>query len=101
MLTAKPLLQPTSLPVAMFMTRPFRCCRGDLPEEQAQAYERQRRSFEALQRAAGSLADALDRSLPALPEGPAFRMSHGGVSIVHHKVSHCLLQGTCVWARTY
>lgn len=60
--------------------------RGDLPEEQAQAYERQRRSFEALQRAAGALADAVDRSLPLLPQGPAFRMSQGGVSVVLHKV---------------
>ena len=86
-LVAKPALSPRLQQCWLL------CCRGDLPEEQAQAYERQRRSFEALQRAAGALADALDRSLPALPEGPAFRMSHGGVSVVHHKVCSNLLRG--------
>ena len=61
-------------------------CRGTLPEPIAQAYDRQRRSFEALQRAAGTLADVLDRSLPALPEAAAFRMGPSSVSVVQPRV---------------
>ena len=59
-----------------------RACRGELPEELAAAHERQARGFEALQRAAASLADSLERALPALPRGATRIHGEGGISLV-------------------
>ncbi|GFH33224.1 uncharacterized protein HaLaN_32562, partial [Haematococcus lacustris] len=42
--------------------------RGDLPVEAAAEYEKKRKSYEALQRALSSLADALSRPMPELAE---------------------------------
>ncbi|KAK9825703.1 hypothetical protein WJX81_008105 [Elliptochloris bilobata] len=57
--------------------------RGELSEEAAAAYERQRRAFEALQRTAATLSEALERPLPALPESDVTRMrTGGGVTLV-------------------
>lgn len=66
----------------------LRCpCRGELPEEAAAAYERQRRAFEALQRSAAALAEALDQPLPALPESDVTRTrAAGGVTLVATRV---------------
>ena len=66
--------------------------RGELPEEAAAAYERQRRTFEALQRSAATLAEALERPLPALPDSDVTRLrAGGGVTIIATRVrSSCL-----------
>lgn len=45
----------------------------------AAAYEAQRRAFEALQRSAAALAEALDRKLPELSEGVT-RMEAGAAA---------------------
>ncbi|KAK9907680.1 hypothetical protein WJX75_008040 [Coccomyxa subellipsoidea] len=56
--------------------------RGELPEEMAAAYEKQHRSFEALQRSLASLAESLERKVPALPETTTRFTGEGSVSIV-------------------
>ena len=76
-------------------------CRGELPEEAAAAYERQRRTFEALQRSAATLAEALERPLPALPDSDVTRLrAGGGVTIVATRVrSYCLSSAYHAWAK--
>lgn len=59
-----------------------RCCRGELPEDMAAAYERQAKGFEALQRSLASLAESLERPLPALPAAATRIVSEGGVHLV-------------------
>jgi hypothetical protein len=68
--------------------------RGELPEEMAAAYEKQHRSFEALQRSLASLAESLERKVPALPETTTRFTGEGSVSIVTRQVRLQLLHLT-------
>lgn len=52
------------------------------------AYEKQRKAYEALQRAVASLADTLDRGMPELPEpGTVTRTKDGGIVVLTGRVS--------------
>lgn len=64
--------------------------RGELPEEMAAAYEKQHRSFEALQKSLASLAESLEREVPALPETTTRFTGEGGVSLVTRQVCFAL-----------
>lgn len=68
-------------------------CRGELPEDMAAAYEKQRKGFESLQRLVASLADSLNRPLPHLPEATTRLAPEGGVSLVSKQVGCCNLCG--------
>ena len=69
-------------------------CRGELPEDMAASYEKQRKGFESLQRLVASLADSLNRPLPHLPEATTRLAPEGGVSLVSKQVG-CSKGCTC------
>lgn len=75
--------------------------RGELPEEMAAAYEKQHRSFEALQRSLASLAKSLEREVPALPETTTRLTGEGSVSIVTRQVRLQLLHLTWTKAKAW
>ena len=62
-------------------------CRGELPEDMAAAYEKQRKGFESLQRLVASLADSLNRPLPQLQETTTRLTSEGGVTLISKQVN--------------
>lgn len=64
------------------------CCRGELPDEMAAAYEKQHKSFEALQKSLASLAESLERDMPALPETTTRFTGEGTVSLVTRQVRY-------------
>ena len=49
--------------------------RGELREEDSATYEKARKSFEALQRSVGSLAEILDEAMPELPDANVTRIA--------------------------
>ncbi len=53
----------------------------------AAAYEKQHKSFEALQRSLASLAESLERDMPALPETTTRFTGEGSVSVITRQVS--------------
>ena len=63
------------------------------------AYERQRKSYEALQRTVASLADTLEKAMPDLPEPSSVtRTRDGGITVLTGRVSSaclCLLWQHC------
>ncbi|CAL8462985.1 g2519 [Coccomyxa elongata] len=67
--------------------------RGELLEEMAAAYEKQHRSFEALQKSLASLAESLEREMPALPETTTRFTGEGGVSLVTRQEGEDLSTG--------
>lgn len=68
-------------------------CRGELPEDMSTAYERQRKSYETLQRTVASLADTLERAMPDLPEPSSVtRTRDGGITILTGRVSNACCQ---------
>jgi len=57
------------------------------------SYERQRKAYEALQRAVASLADTLEKSMPDLPEPSSVtRTRDGGIVVLTGRVSFSSLQ---------
>ncbi len=69
------------------------CCRGELPEDMSASYERQRKTYEALQRAVASLADTMEKSMPDLPEPSSVtRTRDGGIVVLTGRVSISSLQ---------
>ncbi len=52
----------------------------------AAAYEKQHRSFEALQKSLASLAESLEREVPALPETTTRFTGEGAISLVTRQV---------------
>jgi len=62
------------------------CFRGELPEEMAAAYEKQHKTFEALQKSLASLAESLEHDMPALPETTTRFTGEGTVSLVTRQV---------------
>ncbi|DBA81963.1 TPA: hypothetical protein ACH3X1_007672 [Trebouxia sp. C0004] len=57
--------------------------RGELPEDMSAAYERQRKTYEALQRAVASLADTMEKNMPDLPEPSSVtRTRDGGIVVL-------------------
>ena len=62
-------------------------CRGELPEDMASAYEKQRKGFESLQRLVALLADSLNRPLPQLQETTTRLTSEGGVTLITKQVN--------------
>ena len=52
-----------------------------MPEEVADAYERQRRAWDALQRTVGTLAEVLGRQMPALPASAPIRLAASATGI--------------------
>ena len=61
--------------------------RGELPEDMSSAYERQRKSYEALQRTVVSLADTLEKAMPDLPEPSSVtRTGDGCITILTGRV---------------
>ena len=57
------------------------------------AYERQRKSYEALQRTVASLADTLEKAMPDLAEPSSVtRTRDGGITIVTGRVSNACYQ---------
>jgi hypothetical protein len=57
------------------------------------SYERQRKTYEALQRAVASLADTLEKSMPDLPEPSSVtRTRDGGIIVLTGRVSFSSLQ---------
>ena len=75
------------LEVALLSARMCPClCRGELPEDMAAAYEKQRKGFESLQRLVASLGDSLNRPLPQLQEATTRLTSEGGVTLVSKQV---------------
>ncbi|BDA48017.1 Regulator of nonsense transcripts 2 [Coccomyxa sp. Obi] len=67
--------------------------RGELPEEMAAAYEKQHRSFEVLQKSLASLAESLEREVPALPETTTRITGEGGISLVTRQEGEDLSTG--------
>lgn len=65
-----------------------RVCRGELPEDMSSAYEKQRKSYEALQRTVASLADTLEKAMPDLPEPSSVtRTGDGCITVLTGRVS--------------
>ena len=57
------------------------------------SYERQRKAYEALQRAVASLADTLEKSMPDLPEPSSVtRTRDGSIIVLTGRVSFSSLQ---------
>ncbi|KAL0026394.1 hypothetical protein WJX79_005678 [Trebouxia sp. C0005] len=57
--------------------------RGELPDDMSASYERQRKAYEALQRAVASLADTMEKSMPDLPEPSSVtRTKDGGIVVL-------------------
>ncbi len=57
------------------------------------SYERQRKTYEALQRAVASLADTLEKSMPDLPEPSSVtRTRDGSIIVLTGRVSFSSLQ---------
>lgn len=68
-------------------------CRGELPDDMSASYERQRKAYEALQRAVASLADTMEKSMPDLPEPSSVtRTKDGGIVVLTGRVSFSSLQ---------
>ncbi len=63
----------------------------------AAAYEKQRRSFEALQKSLASLAESLEREMPALPETTTRFTGEGGVSLVTRQVRSALISSIYIF----
>lgn len=64
-----------------------RVCRGELPEDMSSAYEKQRKSYEALQRTVASLADTLEKAMPDLPEPSSVtRTGDGCITVLTGRV---------------
>ena len=74
--------------------------RGELPEDMSAAYEKQRKAYEALQRAVASLADTLEKAMPDLPEPSSVtRTRDGGIVVLTGRVRpHLVCQLDCVTA---
>ena len=64
------------------------------------AYEKQRKAYEALQRAVASLADTLEKAMPDLPEPSSVtRTRDGGIVVLTGRVSpHLVCQPDFVTA---
>jgi hypothetical protein len=56
------------------------------------AYERQRKTYEALQRAVASLADTMEKSMPDLPEPSSVTRTRDGGIVLTGRVSFSSLQ---------
>lgn len=56
--------------------------RGELPEDMSTAYERQRKAYETLQRTVSTLADALEKPMPDLPEPSSVTHTKDGAIVV-------------------
>ena len=63
-------------------------CRGELPEDMSSAYEKQRKGYETLQRTVSTLADALEKPMPDLPEPSSVtHTKDGGINVISGRVN--------------
>ena len=62
-------------------------CRGDLPEELSTKYSAQRKAFDALQKAAASLAECLNMELPHLESGTTRLKGSAAINVISGKAS--------------